>query len=52
MLRDTAGGEGAYPSHYRLPVLSTPSVLAATSPIFCVTKHRGGVLKYLPDSEN
>ncbi|WP_373135091.1 hypothetical protein, partial [Barnesiella intestinihominis] len=23
MLRDTAGGEGAYPSHYRLPVLST-----------------------------
>ena len=27
MLRDTAGGEEAYPSHYRLPVLSTPSVL-------------------------
>ena len=27
MLRDTVGGEEAYPSHYRLPVLSTPSVL-------------------------
>ena len=27
-----------------LPVFSTPPSLRATSPIFCVTKHRGGVL--------
>ncbi len=28
-----------------LPVFSTPPSLRATSPIFCITKHRGGGLK-------
>ncbi len=42
ILRDTAGEKG-YKQTDEMS-FSTPPSLRATSPIFCVTKHRGGVL--------
>ena len=42
MLRDTAGEKG-YKQTDEMSFSTLPS-LRATSPIFCVTKHRGGVL--------
>ena len=48
MLRDTAGEKG-YKQTDEMS-FSTPPSLRATSPIFCVTKHRGGVLN-VSDSE-
>ena len=42
MLRETAGEKG-YKQTDEMS-FSTPPSLRATSPIFCVTKHRGGVL--------
>ena len=39
MLRDTVGGEGAYPSHYRYRYYLTLPSLRATSSIFCWAKH-------------
>ena len=40
MLRDTSGGEEAYPCHYRYRYYLTLPSLRATSPIFCCAKHR------------
>ena len=48
MLRDTVGEKG-YKQTDEMS-FSTPPSLRATSPIFCVTKHRGGVLN-VSDSE-
>ena len=48
ILRDTAGEKG-YKQTDEMS-FSTPPSLRATSPIFCVTKHRGGVLN-VSDSE-
>ena len=48
ILRDTAGEKG-YKQTDEM-AFSTPPSLRATSPIFCVTKHRGGVLN-VSDSE-
>ena len=48
MLRDTAGEKG-YKQTDEMSFSTLPS-LRATSPIFCVTKHRGGVLN-VSDSE-
>ena len=39
MLRDTAGGEEAYPCHYRYRYYLTLPSLRATSSIFCWAKH-------------
>jgi len=40
--RDTEGEE-TQTCHYRSQHFLTPPALRATSPIFCVAKHRGGV---------
>ena len=45
MLRDTAE-RGGLTLSLLLSVFSTPPSLRATSPIFCITKHRGGVWLY------
>jgi len=39
MLRDTVGGEEAYPCHYRYRYYLTLPSLRATSSIFCWAKH-------------
>ena len=48
-LRDTEG-EVAAPCYFCCcRYFPTPPSLRATSPIFCITKHRGGGLKYHSD---